>query len=256
MNKKILFLLLSSLFAGCLLKNDVNVKVLIPEVPALLAASGKNITVELKYYSDGRLEAVSGFEPGDDVYIEIAKEVVPFTAYPVIQDEGIQLKPAGGIFPEDFNGEELELSWKDGYASETVLYLSEKGINFSNFNIGRFEEILLDKSDGNPWKVSEMPVCYALSAGIFNSNHVSVKRSVSVELSDSFLAGTWIFADPLACRIYESSDGRIQLDDIYEGRHVLVSLDAPVLKYAEIFADNGRWAVFFSGGEGGLSGNF
>ena len=137
-----------------------------------------------------------------------------------------------------------------------VFKLSEKGTDFRNFNIGRFEEVLFEKSDGRPWRISDTSVLYSLSAGIFNSNHVSVKQTRSMELSHDFFENEWVFADPSESRILLPVSGIIQLDNICSGHHLLVRKEEGELKYAEIFADDEKWTAFFSGGEGGLSGRF
>ena len=237
-----------------MLKDSQRINVVLPALPSEWKSFRNDISAELVYHSDGRMETVSGLEFGELIKIEAEKAVVPFAAYPVLQKQGIRLKPAGGVFPENYNGRELELSWKNGFASEILLTLREKGTDFSYFNIGRFENVLVEKSGGNPWRISETAVLYSLSEGIFNSNHISVKQSLNIELSDEFFSGEWVFADPPDSRGLLSVLGVLILDNIYSGHHFLIRSEENKLKYAEIFIDNEKWTVFFSGGEGGLSG--
>ena len=251
-----LFILAGYFLSGCMLKEYQKIKAVLPDLPSEWESFSNDISAELIYYSGGRSETVSGLCFGDETEIETEKGVVPFSVYPVLHNQGIRLKPAGGIFPADYDGERLEISWKNGFASEVVLKLSEKGTDFSNFNIKRFEDVLFEKSAGNPWRISETAVLYSLSAGIFNSNHVSGKRVLSVELSDYFLEGDWVFTDPPESRLITSVSGVLLLDNICPGHHFLIRKEDGVLKYAEIFIDNEKWTAFFSGGEGGLSGRF
>ena len=245
-----------ALLFGCLLGDSETITALLPDLPPEWESFENNISAELVYYSGGKSETVPNSVFGDKKTIEVEKDIVPFLLYPVLQPFEIRLKPAGGIFPENYDGKHLEISWKNGFASEVILKLSEKGADFRNFNIGRFEDVLFEKSGGKPWRISDTSVLYSLSAGIFNSNHVSVKQLHNMELSHDFLESEWAFADPSESRILLPVSGIIQLDNICSGHHFLIRKEAGVIKYAEIFADNEKWTAFFSGGEGGLSGRF
>ena len=255
----IILLLSPALYTGCILKDLQKVRVLLPGADYCGEIAGI-VQYELKYYSAGKLVAVTGLEPGESADIEIEKETVPFAAYPYLKEEykkrQIYFKPAGAVFPENYDSGEIELSFINGFAAEIILNLSEKGADFSSFNIARFEDVLEEKSGGNPWRVSDTVVLYALSAGIFNSNHVTLRQSFNIGLSDCFLEGCWLFADPLESKIINAPDGSIFLENIYTGNHILVSTDLYPVKTAELFIDNEDWTVFFSSGEGGLSGHF
>ena len=251
-----LILLSACLFlaSGCILRDTVEIDVVIPEYPSSWDAVEGNALIELSYFSENRITMLSGLEAGREIKLEIEKGVCPFAAYPVLNSGGVRLKPAGGIFPADFDGEKLNLSWENGFASEIILKLSERGICFSNFNVRRFEDCLLEKSGGNPWRVSETVLAFSLASGIFNSNHVTLRPSFDILMSDSFLSGRWLLADPLEYREIDSPEGSMELEDIYTGQHAVFSCSSPELKYAEIFVEDEMWTAFFSGGSGGLSG--
>ena len=252
----LLFVFSEFFISGCRLNDLKEIIVVLPDLPPEWESFGKDICAELVYYSEGEIGTVCGLEFGDKKAVETEKNVVPFSVYPVLKPCGERLKPAGGIFPVNYAGNELEISWKNGFASEVILKLSEKGADFRNFNIRRFEDVLFEKSGGNPWRISDTAVLYSLSAGIFNSNHISVKQPLNMELVHDFLDSEWIFADPAESRILHPVSGIIQLDNIYSGHHFLIRKEGGEVKYAEIFADNEKWTAFFSGGEGGLSGRF
>ncbi len=234
----LLIILLSPLlYTGCILQDIQKVRLILPEADYCGEIAGI-LQYELKYYSAGKLYTVAGLDPGKYLDVEIEKETVPFAAYPYLCDphkKEIYFKPSGAVFPENCKGGEVKLSRINGFAAEIVLSLAEKGVDFSNFNIRRFEEVLNKKSDGNPWRVSDTVVLYALSAGIFNSNHVALRRSFDIELSDSFLEGEWLFADPLEGGIINSPDGNIFLENLYTGRHLFISTDSSPLRTAELF---------------------
>ncbi len=250
-----MIILLSFYNVSCILFNNQIITVHIPETPQGWDIVEGDCAVCVEYYAGGRKEVVTGAGFGDEIDIETGKEIVPVCAYPVLKSGEIRLKPAGAVFPAVLSDDELLLTWEDGFSAEVILLLSEKGVDFSNFNIRRFQKVLKEKSGCNPWKISDTSVLYSLSVGIFNSNQVSLRRSFDILLSDIFLKDEWILAEPLDSRSFNSPAGEISLENICTGRFVLLGKDLPGFKYAELFINKDSWTVFFSGGEGGLSGS-
>jgi hypothetical protein len=248
--------IITLLLSGCMFSGKTNLTVNIPQIPPGWENISGSIDIELSFYSEGRRETVSGCRFGDEIKLEIEKGLIPITAYPSL--ESVILKPAGAVYPENLIGDSLDLTWAGGFGAEILLNLSEKGCDFSNFNIRRFNMYINDISQGNPWKISEPEILYALSNNIFNSNYVALREFFLIELSDPFFEGRWKFANPLENSIYtDSGGGHLIIDNIFTGHHVLLNMDSAELKSGELFIENERWRVIFNNGDvgGGLSGD-
>ncbi len=254
-SKKVLLTVILQLYLSCILKDIRNINIILPEIPAEWKYAEMSLEAEIRYFSEGKTKVISGLDFGNEVEIEIEKITIPFTAYPLLKNSEAELRPAGGIFPENCNGKALVLSWENGFAAELMLKLCKQGVDFCNFNTGRFEDLLLKISEGNPWKISESAVLYSLAYGIFNSNYISLLKPLNIEMNHSFLSGEWVLADPLDSRIISSAGSLITLNNIYPGYYLLVKKEEE-LKYAEIFIEKNKWTAFFSSGAGGLSESF
>ncbi|MDX9801110.1 MAG: hypothetical protein RBT69_07230, partial [Spirochaetia bacterium] len=213
----------------------------LPELPPHLrgtAEPGYGICFRLDYPGISPLEGSLFYRPGDYAVIYSDLPVLPVvaSAYTI---SGIPLYPAGGIYPEDFCKGKLLTGWEDGLAASIVSSLIKNGISLENFNIGRFERVLLEKSDGNPWLLSEDEIVYGLSFGIFNSNFIKKKEvhNLSLAVSGDDPDNRWFLSNLLENRIFTSLDSYLTAGLLPERNVILISTMCGA-RYIEVFMDS------------------
>lgn len=193
----------------------------------------------------GRQES-GGFLPGEIVKIETEHEIFPVTAYPLVED-CLELYPAGGIYPQDLEGENLALNWEDGYAAYIISRIIDNGIDAGNFNTGRFEKTLLQESEGNPWALEDDDIVYSLSFGIFNSNFIRLKKAhdIQIPLPEGSCMGTnWFSSNILDSRIYGAYGGMLLIHGQPE-RNCSYYCDDMCCRI-QLYADTAGWSAWFS----------
>ncbi len=238
---------------GCFFSDTTVVTAVLPPFPPSWVSLSGDMEYEIRYCYDGNEKHVYQIREGEGVDILIEKGITAVAAYPV--SGSYTMLPAGGIFPCNGRGDELELSWENGFASVLIHELTLRGVDFSNFNIERFEKTLYEKSGMDPWRLSDMEIRISLSSQVFNSNFVRNRRSFSIAPVSPLLEGSWGISDPLDTRIFKSIEGRLVMDMIYTGHYVLFKTEPEPLFFAELFIDDEGWKILFSTPEGGLSGN-
>ena len=249
------FLIIFFSFLGCSFPDRVIITAVLPEIPEHWSFISESIEFELCYFFEGDEKIISGCSPGENVEIKLEKGIVSVLALPY--HPSFPLFPAGGIFPVNCCDEKLNISWENGFAASVLYNLMEKGLDFPNFNIKRFESKLLDKSENNPWHISEMEIIFALSSSIFNSNFIRCKESFSIILNAPFFEGEWVLSDSMDLRIFKPEGGSLVLDNIYKGHYFLFRNDRYLMSdtFVELFIEDDSWKAFFSNSQGGQSGN-
>ncbi len=242
--------------AGCSDSCKYELEIVLPDLPARLCGSGQNIRFRLDYPGLTSEEEPVFYSPGEIVIISSDLPVLPVSA-PAYTASGTALYPAGGVYPEDYKADgKLYIGWEDGFAAEVISNLITAGISLENFNIGRFEKILIETSCGNPWMFSEEEITYALSFGIFNSNFVKKREihNICLSLPCEYSETLWVLSNMLDRRIFTQLDGILDVSSLPERNILLVSAicgaedkDYQNNRYIEIFMDRSGWQAWFSG---------
>ena len=140
-----------------------------------------------------------------------------------------------------------DYTWRDFSISFDCEYVD--GLYEENEATGLIEDV-------DEYFIANLKVSYRVNShwqaflgidNIFNSNYAALKEVFSIELSDPFFGGKWKLANPLESFIYtDSGGGRIILDNIFTGHHVLLNIDSAELKYGELFMESDRWRIIFN----------
>ena len=292
----VIIFILIILLAGCDISKQYELEVKMPELPEHIKECYGDIKFELKYpglsmgqaalspgqvcytgelqspkvgsrylRSLGQAPVYADLAPGSSVFITASVSIFPVVATPYIylesdnstKKEYIPCYPAGGIFPESGKDSALLLKWEDGFAAEIIYRMVNNGYNLESFNLGRFKNYLLEKSEGNPWIFDEENIVYALSFDIFNANFVKKKNTRTIALQIPF--GTsggkgWRLSNLIDPRFFEEDNGMIILGDIPE-RNVFILSDTGK-EYAQLFIDSAGWYAYFSNSTKILSGRW
>ncbi|MCK5197596.1 MAG: hypothetical protein KAR21_04560, partial [Spirochaetales bacterium] len=137
---------------------------------------------------------------------------VPVACYP----SGF-LKPAGAFLSLDSENEnELQLQWSEGFLSDLLLDVMEKGVPTEHINIRRLAEEIEAECDGDPWSIDRKLLKEAI---IYNT--LSVYKIKSGDRRDIVLpiGGSWISDNPFYPPITSDSEEDLLLEGIYPGLH-------------------------------------
>ena len=182
----------------------------LPEGPAGLVS-----TRVLLYLEDGGDNSlVLSCEAGEELAVKIRKSAaVSLSAH---YDGGVP--PAGGVLPWDTeDGGRIELTFSGGFTAEIMRLLAADGIPLECINYPRLCGEILERSEGNPWRLQAGRIRTALRAGSFTSRDLRLLNEYllpPVALPD----GLWLPANPLSPSFAAGRESRAT-----EGRGVYYS---------------------------------
>ncbi len=131
------------------------------------------------------------------VELKVRKETITSVSYELSPVPGLWLKAAGGVYPlhRARNGT-LTVSYENGFLV-TLLHdlLSRNPGAVQNLNIGRLENELLTRSQGNPWQLDREAILRRLSSGSMRADSIRMMTGTTVSLE--LLEGTWLSLNPL-----------------------------------------------------------
>lgn len=243
---------------SCGMDAEYKLEVVLPDVPHHAAGFLPGMVFEVSFPGCERSMPLScglTAPPGSSVFITSDLPVLPVVACPLIE-ENMRLYPAGGIFPADYSDGKLFLSFENGFASEVLKQLVENGKDLGNFNIGRFEKVLAEKSEANPWVFSMEEICYALSYGIFNSNFIRAKpqHTLSLPLYGGGAPGRWLLSNLCDKRVFYPDEGSLVIEKLPEGNFLIISEKGS--ETVSLFAGSAGWQAWFNSGAGVLRGSW
>lgn len=212
MGKYLLFFIF--LFIGCnFFTNNRTVTVSFPKEHPPWFQDSNNPTGKVFYSGvSGSIESTV-IEWNDNFKIEIEKgSSIPIACYP-----SGYLKPAGTVLNIDIvPGQNLQLTWEDGFLAEILLDLIKKNIPIEHLNISRLANEIQIESEGDPWSIDRELLMDAI---IYNS--LSVYKIKSGELQEMTIptVGEWISDNPFYPHILSYMEEEIFLEGIYPGLH-------------------------------------
>ncbi len=134
----------------------------------------------------------------------------PITFIGQTSEETVFFKPAGTIYPYEWNLGTLALTWECGFAASLMnsIFQSRKETEFSDeyinnfaasFNWKKLQSTILQKTEKiepdvfyNPWQLDRTLILENLSNGIFSADYLKTKYIISLELADLAIPETSI----------------------------------------------------------------
>jgi hypothetical protein len=258
--------------------DEYSIKIVLPELPDSFsysdnyknyfthnAGNNHDITFEVDYPGKNAIANSRKYLPGSSFIVSSGLSILPVVAYPYIGNVNIQPYSAGGIFPANMDNGKVVLTWENGFAAEVLYKAIKNGIALDNFNVSRFEKVLIEKSGGNPWIFEEDDIIYALSFNIFNSNFIKKKRTYSLNLTSPYFNinnEKYMCLNFLDKRYFNIKEQSLFLDNIPERNLSFVMLktdntvDFSNLNFIEIFMDNTGWYAYFTNSPEIISGSW
>jgi hypothetical protein len=150
--------------------------------------------------------------------------LLPVLAYPCLEERGLELPPAGGLYPLDCTGpgERLLLSWEHGPAAQLLMPLGLQGVELSTLNAGRLCREMLERSGGDPWRLELPRIARCLASGEFRATDIRLRDFREVELQTG--AGCWFLESPFAVPVDTEAGQALRLPDVPFGLHRLFEL--------------------------------
>ena len=260
-SRKLLIYLLCVNYAGCTLQSPREVSVELPDLPKHLKNHACAMSFSLVFPGSGLCSGITGLSPGSSAVIYLSAPVVPVMAVSSFALES-EPYPAGGIFPSDFDGSALHLSWENGFAARVMYQVVTEGqVCFENFNTARFTRGILEKSEGNPWIYSEELLLYSLTRKMFNMNYVKKRktRNLSIPLppGGDNLKKYWVTSNPLDSRVLELAEGSIVIENIPERSLRIYPLEkSDGRTYMDLILDSEGWFIYLPWTQNGKSGRW
>ncbi len=145
--------------------------------------------------------------------IEMSKGVnLPVLVYPVYADGTCSSFPAGGLFPADYRGGSLVLSWDTGPAAEIIHDFSLQGELFEGFNAVKLRGVIMEKAvqdyNDDPWFADPVEIKSRLGYGLFRES--SVKSRETADFGIPAFSRTWHCDNPFVPEII-ADDGELRV---------------------------------------------
>jgi hypothetical protein len=214
------------LFCSCSFYSPtVSMKIGLPPVPDHWRTAFP--VIEYRFvYPEGRSGAVQelSVEGSQWVVLRVAKiPYLPILAYPGLPDTSIELPPAGGIFPLDWEPPDtIRLSWSRGAPAEVLCRLWKQGVDCSAINVPRLCTEMSRRCRGDPWTLALDGICAALGEGFFRATDIRDAPSRDLLLAPG--RGVWFLESPFRIPIAADTDGRLLLETVPVGAHILFEM--------------------------------
>lgn len=187
---------LPSLTGGCR-----RVLIQLPEIPAGLSYACSSFSLSWPD-SSGGLRHLTGVLPGSRLTVEIPVKInTPLLAFPEgsggLYPAGIGgLPPAGAVWPwgEDEEGC-IKLTWEAGFSAALLLDLYRLNCSVERVGYPRLQTEVMEKSQGDPWRIKREPILEALWYGIMRADKIKKKEERLLELPAA--RGLWVSGNPL-----------------------------------------------------------
>lgn len=134
---------------------------------------------------------------GPRVELKVRKEAITAVSYELSPVPGLWLKAAGGVYPiHRARNATLTVSYENGFLVGLLQdLLSRDPVAVRNLNIGRLENELLTRSQGNPWQLDREAILRRLSSGAMRAD--SIRPLSGTPMGLELLEGTWLSLNPL-----------------------------------------------------------
>ena len=214
----IIFALFSLSCCGVLDCTEVTVE--LPAPPALWPAELKAGTFLVRYLESAGSIGEIEIGPGNrSAQLRLPNlPVVPVVAVPRFGRPPAALKASGAVYPRQLKeGEKLTLTWADGFLAQLLLECAVSGDSVQAVNTPKLQLGLLDRSDGDPWRLDAR----ALKTAIVNETlaYRSLKLLPRHDIALETLPGKWIGGNPLSLSLIDCSSGEAVFTDLAEGVH-------------------------------------
>jgi hypothetical protein len=243
----ILILLIGILFPGCGLYSSYDeVTISLPGIPTQWQERFSSFTFFIHYLDINGKEVCVTTIPGESLCtLEIPRiRHWPVVAYPL--GDTFLLPPAGGFYTLEMGSSTepvLALTWEKGFSASLLKECCEQGFDIPRFNVARFQEEVLKRSQRDPWDLDPGMIIEHLLAGDFRVTHIQSPRGVGISL---FLdQGKWFFSSPFS-PVYEmNTGGSFSFDHVPLGFHRLFHVDSP--SWYELYVTEEETIVAFYG---------
>ena len=208
------------LFSCCCFSGTTEVTLSLPQLPSAWKQNLGEPEVVYVFPSvseeDGDFKIVTLPQWHTPLNIRVPKENnLPVLAYP--QYQGVKMKPAGGIVPNDVTEEKyVLLSWEHGFIAELLKRLYYTSHSAAVINIDRLTKEIGEKSE-DPWAVDMDRIAESLQFACFSANAVDVKETGSFSIDAA--PGKWISSNPFMYPCTADKNGLLSLDALYPGFH-------------------------------------
>jgi hypothetical protein len=241
MNKKIalhfpavarLLASLPALFAGCsFYSRSVALQVVLPQPPRHWQAAFPSLRYRI-VIPDPAGGCTRLYTAGQDraPVVELPKLVnQPLLAYPEVPDRGLELPPAGGLYPLDcdLTTSRIRLSWEQGMIAEILARLWSRGVPCSGLNTPRLRREVEERSNGDPWSLDLNRLLAALAEGEFRVTDIRCAACRELVLDPG--AGLWFLESPFRRPAAVESGEELKLSSVPLGFHLLIESSGPVM---------------------------
>jgi hypothetical protein len=222
-------------FSPCL-----SLPVILPDVPYHWKVRFKDIAFKIRYPGCKETILEEGTLSPSTCLRARKLRYLPVIALPAA--DGIDLPPAGGLYPIDGSGP-LCLSWSVGPLCELLLTLISRGLSLDGINIERLYREIGQREPVDPWKLDWQGITEGLLAGNFRVDLIGRREERTVSLARP--EGIWFEASPFS-PLYRVETGEPLEISLSLGLHRLFHL--PSRLYVDIqVAERGAPSIFWGG---------
>lgn len=221
----------------------------LPEIPRHWQQRFKDISFSIEYPDiSGEKKAVILPPGASSCTIQIPKmRNWPVAAQP--HGDGFPLCPAGALYPwhlEKNSTSILHLTWEHGFSTMILLDCCARGFDITSFNARRFASEVLERSDGDPWKLDYSFIAEKIVSGSFRVSYIKMLPSRVVSFSTG--CGKWFFSSPFSpvCEVKE--EGPFCFENIPLGFHRLFHCESP--GWYELYVAEKEIIVVYYSGDG------
>lgn len=138
---------------------------------------------QLVYFTDG-LKKIEITGRNSKILLDLpAGLAVPVLLYPVAKGE--ELKPAGGIYPFNYDecSHQLAIKWSKGPLAAAAMKLAISNFDLRYFNLAKLEKYVEEKFSLNPWDWDQEHFLNLAITGQANYFDIKKKTNRNVELT-------------------------------------------------------------------------
>ncbi len=206
--------------------DSVEITVELPEPPSLWPSKLSAGSYLIRYLESARSVGEIEVAPGiRSVLLRLPKlAVVPVIALPQFGRPPAVLHGSGAVFPRQLEeGDRLSLTWAEGFLAQLLLECAVSGDSMQAVNTPKLQLELLDRSDGDPWRLD----FDALKSAIVNETLAfrSLKLLPRHDVTMEVKPGIWIGGNPLSLSGIDCTSGEAVFSDLPEGVHSFFLVD-------------------------------
>ncbi len=225
--------ILPGLLTGCsFYSRSVALQVILPQAPQHWQAAFPSLRyrIVIPDPAGGGCTQLYAAGQGEAPVVELPKiGNLPLLAYPEVPDRGLELPPAGGLYPLDcdITTSRIRLSWEQGMVAETLARLWSRGVSCSGLNTPRLRREIEERSNGDPWTLDLNRLLTSLAGEEFRVTDIRPAACRDLVLDPG--AGLWFLESPFRRPAAVEPGQALGLSSVPLGFHLLIEGGGPVI---------------------------